>query len=171
MLHSYGCVRAVSNASGVAIGDSVFEGKAIRFPDIPQFLPEHFAQARAKDSSRYKQFHKGLDQLHREGVIQVMRRLDDEQTPVVAAVGMMQFEVFNHRMENEFKATVELINQPYSVACYTDEQTAERLTTYSSVRIFRRDDAKLLAAFESPYFLARLRSENPEWVLSETPVP
>ena len=44
-----------------------------------------------------------------EGVVQVLRSdLRGDQAPVLAAVGPMQFEVVEHRMEHEFSAPVDL---------------------------------------------------------------
>ena len=92
------------------------------YPPVTTFAPEHFAVARVADTSKYKQFRKGIDTLAGEGVVQVLvseRRGDG--SPVFAVVGPMQFEVASHRMEHEFGARISLDSLPYSLAMRTDE--------------------------------------------------
>jgi len=55
------------------VGDTLFVDEPVTFPPIPSFSPEHFAVARAKDTSRYKQSGAGIEQLDHEGVVQVLR--------------------------------------------------------------------------------------------------
>ena len=100
---------ALVNAQALRVGDTLYAGPKVEFPPIPSFAPEHFAVARAADSSRYKQFRRGIEQLDSEGVVQVLASdVRGEQAPVLAAVGPLQFDVVTHRMEHEFRAPVEL---------------------------------------------------------------
>jgi peptide chain release factor 3 len=138
----------------------------VTFPTIPSFAPEHFAVARVRDTGRFKQFRKGIAQLDEEGVVQVLR--DDalgDQAPMLAAVGPMQFEVAVHRLENEFGAPVELSPTGYTVARRTDETSAPALRSMRGVTVLARSDGALLALFESPYWLQRVESEQPELTL------
>ncbi|HVM07875.1 MAG TPA: peptide chain release factor 3 [Acidimicrobiales bacterium] len=160
-----GDVIGLVNASDLAIGDTLFDVEPVAYPGIPTFAPELFVSARARDTSRYKQFRRGLDQLEQEGVVQVLRDPEGDPTPLLAAVGQMQFEVFSHRLEHEFGAKVELMPAPYKVARRTDRATADQLKTTSGVRVLARRDDSLLALFESPYRLQRLEADHPEWVL------
>jgi peptide chain release factor 3 len=160
-----GDVIGLVNASDLHIGDSLFVAEPIAYPRIPTFAPELFAAARARDTGRYKQFRRGLQQLEQEGVIQVLRDPDGDPTPLLAAVGQMQFEVFTHRLEHEFGAQVELSPSPYRVARRTDAPTAEHLRRTTGVRVMARSDETLLALFESPYWLQRVESDHPDWCL------
>ncbi len=161
-----GDVVGLVNASDLRIGDTLYADRAVAFPAIPTFAPELFATARPTDTGRHKQFRRGLDQLEQEGVVQVLYDPDGDRTPVLAAVGRMQFEVFSYRLANEFGATVELYPTNHTVARRTDERTATELRrTGSRVRILARRDGALLALFESPYWLARLESDHPDWCL------
>ena len=87
-----GDVVGLVNASELYVGDSLYSkdglrgSDAVTFPSIPAFPPELIATAYPRDLSRSKQFKKGLDQLAREGVVQILHRGDDP-TPVLAAVG------------------------------------------------------------------------------------
>ncbi len=81
---------------------------------------------------------------------------------MLAAVGQMQFEVAVHRLENEFGAPVELNPTSYKVARVTDEASAPTLRAMSGVRVLERADGAVLALFESPFWLARAESEQPD---------
>jgi peptide chain release factor 3 len=161
-----GDVIGLVNATEVRVGDTLYEGSAVRYPEIPAFAPELFAVARPKDIGRFKQFRKGVSQLDEEGVIQVLRDPDlGDQEPVLAAVGQMQFEVVAARLAEEFGSPAELSMTRYSIARLTDEDTAPRLRGMAGVRVLERSDGALLALFESVYWLQRLESDNPDWTL------
>lgn len=83
-----GDVVGLVNASALRPGDTLYDGSPVEFPKIPSFAPEHFSTARVRDSSRSKQFRKGIEQLDAEGVVQVLRSdVRGDQSPVLAAVG------------------------------------------------------------------------------------
>jgi peptide chain release factor 3 len=77
----------------------------------------------------------------------------------------MQFEVAVHRLEHEFGAAVELSPTSYKVARRTDEASANALRSMTGVTVLERSDGALLALFESPYWLQRVESEQPELTL------
>jgi peptide chain release factor 3 len=160
-----GDIVGLVNASGLHIGDSLFEAQPVTFPSIPSFAPELIASVSAKDLSRFKQFRKGLDQLEQEGVVQVLYRPGGDPNPVLAAVGQMQFEVFAHRMEHEFGAAVELGASQDRTVRRTDAETYPQLQDVGGVEIFQRRDGAYLACFASPYWLTRLENDHPDWAL------
>src|SRR5579875_252186 len=160
-----GDIIGLVNASGLRIGDSLYEASPVTFPPIPSFAPELTATVQARDLSRFKQFRKGLGQLEQEGVVQVLYRPGGDPNPVLAAVGQMQFEVFAHRMEHEFGAAVDLgVAQDRSMR-RTDAATVPLLQDVGGVEILQRGDGTLLASFASPYWLSRLESDHPDWKL------
>ena len=163
-----GDIVGLVNANEVRIGDTLWLDDKVAYPRIPSFAPVHFAIARTKDTSRFKQFRNGITQLDEEGVVQVLRDEDiGDQAPVLAAVGPMQFEVATHRLENEFGAPVELSMTNYSVARLTDEESMPELRAMQGVDVLARSDGTLLALFESPYWLERLLAERPELTLDK----
>ena len=163
-----GDIVGLVNANEVRIGDTLWLDDKVAYPRIPSFAPVHFAIARTKDTSRFKQFRNGITQLDEEGVVQVLRDEDiGDQAPILAAVGPMQFEVATHRLENEFGAPVELSMTNYSVARLTDEESMPELRAMQGVDVLARSDGTLLALFESPYWLERLLSERPELTLDK----
>jgi peptide chain release factor 3 len=161
-----GDVIGLVNATEVRVGDTLFLEQPVEFPGIPAFAPELFAIARPKDVGRFKQFRKGIAQLDEEGVVQVLRDRDlGDQEPMLAAVGQMQFEVASARLADEFGSPAEISMTRYSIARVTDEETMANLRGMSGVRVLERSDGTLLALFESVYWLQRIESDHPDWVL------
>ena len=115
---------------------------------LPSFAPEHFQTATAADIGRYKQFRRGIDQLDQEGVVQVLRSdLRGDQSPVLAAVGPMQFEVVQERMTHEFNSPIRLSRLDYQVARRTDDDGAAALVGKRGVEVLRRSDGTPMALF------------------------
>lgn len=163
-----GDVIGLVNASGLRVGDSLYEGSsAVTFPPIPAFPPELIATAHPKDLSRAKQFKKGLAQLEQEGVVQILHRGGDDPTPILAAVGVMQFDVLSHRMEQEFGAAVSLSGPHERTVRLTDDDTASQLLALGGIDVLYRSDGLPLAVFQSPYWLARVESDHPDWTLEQ----
>jgi peptide chain release factor 3 len=161
-----GDVVGLVNATGLNIGDTLYETSPVEFPPIPRFSPEVFATARPLDTGKMKQFRKGLAQLDEEGVVQVLRDpAFGDSAPVLAAVGQLQFDVFANRLEVEFNAPSEITSAPYDAIRFTDEATARRLREIGGIRVMERGDGRLVALFESRYRLQRIVSDEPELVL------
>ena len=58
--------------SDFGIGDTLTTDSAIVYNEIPRFTPESFAWLHNPNTSKFKQFRQGLDQLLQEGVIQAL---------------------------------------------------------------------------------------------------
>ena len=162
-----GDIVGLVNAGSLAPGDTIYTGKKIQFPPMPQFAPEHFRTLRAKSLGKYKQFRKALDQLAAEGVVQILRNdARGDAAPVMAAVGPMQFEVMIARMENEYNVETVAEPIPYSVARRTTSQSAPELAKQRGVEIFTRaTDGELIALFGDKWKLAFIEREHPEFEL------
>ncbi|MCQ9352620.1 peptide chain release factor 3 [Corynebacterium sp. 153RC1] len=161
-----GDIVGLVNAGSLAPGDTIFAGKKVQFPPMPQFAPEHFRTLRAKSLGKYKQFRKALDQLAAEGVVQILRNdARGDAAPVMAAVGPMQFEVMMARMENEYNVETVADPIPYSVARKTTAETAPELAKQRGVEIFTRTDGQLVALFGDKWKLAFIEKEHPEFEL------
>ncbi|WJY67682.1 peptide chain release factor 3 [Corynebacterium auris] len=157
-----GDIIGLVNAGALAPGDTIFAGRKVQFPPMPQFAPEHFRTLRAKSLGKYKQFRKALDQLDAEGVVQILRNdLRGDAAPVMAAVGPMQFEVMQARMENEYNVETVTEPVPYSVARRTDAESAPELGRQRGVEIFTRSDGELIALFGDKWKLAFIEKELP----------
>jgi len=113
-----GDIIGLNNPGLFGVGDTVCTGPARSFPAIPSFSPELFATLRNRDTGKYKQFNKGVAELLSEGAVQALYSMDDFQanTPILAAVGQLQFEVVQERMRTEYGCETVLDPLPYTVA-------------------------------------------------------
>jgi peptide chain release factor 3 len=165
-----GDIIGLVNAQALRVGDTVYVGDPIEYPPVPSFAPEHFVTASAGDVGRYKQFRRGIEQLDQEGVVQVLRSdLRGDQSPVLAAVGPMQFEVVLARMESEFKAPVRLERLDYSVARRTDAAGAEALRGIRSIEVLAKSDGSHLALFPDQWRAKTVTRDHPDVLLEALP--
>lgn len=158
-----GDVVGLVNAHALHVGDTLYTGPAVRYPPLPRFAPEHFAVVRPRDTSRSKQFRRGIDMLDQEGVVQVLvsdRR--GAQAPVLAAVGPMQFEVATHRLEHEFGAQAVLEPLSYGIARRTTRAATPVVDGKHGAEVLRRTDGTLVALFADKWRMGTVASELPE---------
>nr|WP_236566965.1 peptide chain release factor 3 [Nocardia sp. CY41] len=161
-----GDVVGLVNATALAPGHTLFVDKKVEFPPIPSFAPEHFAVLRARTAGKYKQFRKAVDQLDSEGVVQVLRNdIRGDASPVLAAVGPMQFEVVTARMLTEFNVETTMEHLGYTLARRTDAASAEELGRQRGVEVFTRSDGALLALFSDKWRLQYIEKEHPALTL------
>ncbi|WP_203338327.1 peptide chain release factor 3 [Nocardioides limicola] len=165
-----GDIIGLVNANALRVGDTIFAGTPVEYPGIASFVPEHFAAARAVDSGRYKQFRRGIEQLDQEGVVQVLRsEFRSDQSPVLAAVGPMQFEVVTSRMESEFRSPIRLERLNYSVARRTTAEDAPALAGLREVEVLQRSDGAHLALFSDRWRADAVARQHPDLLLEALP--
>jgi peptide chain release factor 3 len=100
-----GDVIGIMDRGTLRIGDTLSSGPLLEFADIPRFPPEHFARAVPADPLRRKQFDTGLRELTEEGAAQVFyAQTEAGPAPIVGAVGLLQFDVMQFRLEHEYRA-------------------------------------------------------------------
>jgi peptide chain release factor 3 len=100
-----------------SIGDTVCAGKTpVKYPPIPTFAPEHFARITQVDTLKRKQFVKGMEELAQEGAIQIFREIGSGmESVIVGAVGVLQFDVLEQRLQSEYHVAVRRTPLPYSI--------------------------------------------------------
>src|SRR5690242_2112166 len=87
------------------IGDTLAEDARLVYREIPRFTPECFAWLHSPSTAQFKRFREGLEQLLQEGVVQSFLLKDSAQrVPLLGAVGPLQFEVVQYRMQTEYGA-------------------------------------------------------------------
>ena len=112
-----GDVVGIVGSATFAIGDTLTEDPAIVYDEIPRFAPECFAYIENPEPSKYKQFRDGLHQLLQEGVVQRYELADpDRAAPLLGAVGPLQFEVVQFRLESEYGAPSRIDGAPWILA-------------------------------------------------------
>ena len=116
-----GDVIGLNNPGVFAIGDTIYQGKRLEYDGIPCFSPEIFAYLKNPNPSKYKQFQKGVSELREEGAVQIMFSSDEsKRDPILAAVGQLQLEVVQYRMQHEYGVETRLEPLPYAVARWVD---------------------------------------------------
>ncbi len=146
-----------------SIGDTICApGKKFKFDGIPTFAPEHFARIRHKDTMKRKQFVKGATQIAQEGAIQIFRELESGfEEVIVGVVGMLQFEVFEHRMKTEYN--VEIINEglPYQYIRWIDNEGLD------PKKLNLSSDTKIVQDFKGNYLLLFTSEWNIRWAMEK----
>jgi peptide chain release factor 3 len=123
-----GDVIGIVGHDGFGIGDTLTTDPKILYQEIPRFTPEAFSYLHNPNTAKFKQFRQGLDQLMQEGVIQALYlRNSSTKVPLLAAVGPLQFEVVQFRLESEYGAASRLEAAPWTVVRWlpTDLQEEE----------------------------------------------
>ena len=155
------------------LGDALSSGPKLHFSSIPVFAPEHFARVRPEDSMKRKQFLKGILQLAEEGAIQTFRRTETGREDfLVGVVGVLQFEVLEHRLKTEYGVTMLMDRLPFRYVRWVVKAPVpvDKLKlTSTSGRAFDSDERDVLL-FENEWSI-RLAMENNEGLeLAETAV-
>ena len=99
------------------IGDTLAEEAGVTFDEMPRFAPETFAFLHNVTTSNFKRFREGLSQLLKEGVAQSYELADSPvRVPLLGAVGSLQFDVLQYRLETEYGAPTRLEPASWSIA-------------------------------------------------------
>lgn len=109
------------------IGDTLASDASLVYREIPRFTPECFAWLQSPSTAQFKRFREGLGQLMQEGVVQSFLLKDTAQrVPLLGAVGPLQFEVVQFRLQTEYGADSRLEPAPWKVLRWAlpDEGTA-----------------------------------------------
>ena len=145
------------------------DGK-VSYNEIPRFPSECFSYIHNPNPSKFKQFRQGLDQLLQEGVVQSFYFPDaGVRIPLLAAVGPLQFEVVQYRLESEYGATSRLESAPWEAVRWlsdkiTDAEIAE-IKMPTGCRIARDTDESNVVLFPSAWTLDYFKKQNPDVTL------
>ncbi len=163
-----GDVIVLPGSRDLRIGDTLHAGGVVQFPRITTFAPHLFRQISNRDIARRKQFQQGLSQLGDEGVVQIF--VDPKvgiQAPIAAAVGELQYEVFTHRMANEFGVEVGLSQLPLAISVAWDEANDGTPPRASGMRVLESTHGVQLLAFGTEWALQNYRKDHPDLLLHD----
>jgi peptide chain release factor 3 len=157
------------------IGDTLTTDPQILYKEIPRFTPEAFSYLHNPNTAKYKQFRQGLDQLLQEGVIQALYlRNSSIKTPLLAAVGPLQFEVVQFRLESEYGALSRLEAAPWTVVRWlpTDikEDDLDALSLPSGARIAYDIGKNPVVLFQNEWSANYFGETNKGIVLTAIPI-
>lgn len=164
-----GDVIGLNNPGVFAIGDTIYTGQKLEYEGIPAFSPELYAILRNPNPSKFKQFQKGVSELREEGAVQIMYSVDEsKRDPILAAVGQLQFEVVQFRLENEYGVETMLELLPYSVTRWVTGgwsalEKVGRLFNTVTVKDYWGNPVLL---FRNEWNCQQIQSDHPELKLS-----
>lgn len=151
-----GDIIGLPGSRDFSIGDTLSLGKNFQYAPIPRFAPEHFARLINLDVGKQKQFQKGLQQLETEGAMQVLYEAEaSRRDPILAVVGVLQFEVVQARLEGEYNVVTKLEALPHQVARLVEgpEDMIEQLPWQYRLMRTQDKDGRLIALFNSEHEL------------------
>ena len=154
-----------------ALGDTLYTGRKVKYAGIPVFAPEHFARVSTLDSLKRKQFLKGVTQLATEGAVQTFRRADGiGEEVVVGVVGVLQFEVLQYRLKNEYGVEVKVTPLNFTAVRWVvkSPRELEKLRLPSTARLARDRQEKDVILFESEWSISWALENNEGLELSDT---
>ncbi len=164
-----GDVIGLNNPGMFAIGDTIFCGKKLEFEGIPCFSPELFGYLKNPNPSKFKQFQKGVSELQEEGAVQIMYSVDEsKRDPILAAVGQLQFEVVQFRLQNEYGVETRLEALPYNVARWVCEgwDALEKVGRIFNAATVKDGWGRPVLLFRNEWNVQQLISDHPDLVLS-----
>lgn len=100
-----GDIIGIPNHGNIGIGDTLTDGEALNFLDLPAFAPEYLQRVRADDPLKAKHLGRALTQLAEEGVARVFKPSFGSDW-IVGVVGMLQFDVLADRIRTEYNLSV-----------------------------------------------------------------
>lgn len=172
-----GDVVGITGNYDLLIGDTLTSKKGIVFDEIPRFAPECFSYLHNKSTAKYKRFRDGLEQLLKEGVASEFKLLDagPVQIPLLGAVGPLQFEVLQHRLENEYAADSRLEPADWSIARWLKPKSGDPLAPDArpalslGTTLARDGHGWLVALLPSEWAMKTFIDKNEDWVISDQP--
>lgn len=162
-----GDIVGVINPGAFAIGDTISEKGGFNFKPMPQFSPECVAQIRPKEVMKHKAFEKGLKQLCDEGAVQLLRSFDNpDGSPMVAAVGRLQFDVLQYRLRSEYNVESILDVLPYEESAWLiGDPRSLRRPQSSGLAI--DSQGRVVVLFTGPWERRFVIDRNPEHQLRD----
>ena len=156
-----GDIIGFTTHGGVQLGDTITDGANLQFTGLPFFAPEMFMTVVLRNPLRTKQLQQGLMQLGEEGAIQVFRP-EAGGTMLLGAVGQLQFEVVQHRLNAEYDCDIRLEGCQYTGARWITADTPAELREFEHAYPLRmaRDAANTLAFLCTSPYDVRLAQER-----------
>ena len=155
-----------------SIGDTICKSnKKFAYDGIPTFAPEHFARVRQMDTMKRKQFIKGINQIAQEGAIQIFQEYNTGMEEIiVGVVGVLQFEVLEYRLKNEYNVDIKLETLPYEYIRWIEnpeEVNVDRLVGTSDMKKIKDLKGNPLLVFANSWSVNMVLERNEGLKLSE----
>lgn len=165
-----GDVLALVGNYDFLIGDTLTSDPKVTFKEMPRFTPECFAYILNSDTAGIKRYRSGMQQLMKEGVAQAYTVHGSSQSvPMLGAVGPLQFEVLQARLESEYKVETRLESPPWSVVQWFEEKVPDtqrreqdppEVKLPSGAAVARDQDGNWVVLLSSTYMISILHDRN-----------
>ncbi|MCB1178685.1 MAG: peptide chain release factor 3 [Leptospiraceae bacterium] len=163
-----GDIIGLVNPGTYKIGDILFSGTQPPLKPLPVFPPELFASVSCPESLSLKSFKKGIDQLSEEGILHLyFSKQIGSGNPIIGAMGQLQFEVFQRRLQDEYNVKTNIAMLPYSVCRWVKKESVQNLPT--SVNQINDKEGRVAVMFEGEWEFNYFMKNNPEIELVENP--
>jgi peptide chain release factor 3 len=161
----------LNNPGMFAIGDTIYNGEKLEYEGIPCFSPELFAYLKNPNPSKFKQFRKGVSELREEGAVQIMYSADEsKRDPILAAVGQLQFEVVQFRLENEYGVETRIEMLPFTVARWVADgwEALNKVGRLFNTVTVKDSWGRPVLLFKNEWNLHQVQGDHPELKLNAT---
>ncbi len=170
-----GDVIGLVGHSEFGIGDTLTEDKGICYDETPRFPPEVFTYISNPSSSDAKKYRAGLEQLLQEGVVQSFNaRNAPPGATLLAAVGPLQFEVVQWRLQSEYNAESRLTPTPWTLLKWLEPHPALKnpstLIVATGVSFGTDKFDQPIALFPNEWTMRYFVEKNPELKLRDLPL-
>ncbi len=169
-----GDVIGVFDSGLFEIGDTLTTGAEFNYENIPSFAPEHFVRLLSLDPLRRKQLVRGIEQLAKEGTVQLYRPLNARAGEIfLGAVGQLQMEVTKYRLEEEYNVKVKLEHLNYVMARWVFSKTGDTLDPDElgrncSGKVVRDIRDRMVVLFQYDWAVGLAREKLPDITFAET---
>ena len=154
------------------IGDTLSEKQSnLQYTGIPQFAPEHFARISTKNALKRKQFVKGLTQLSEEGAIQIFKEPNfGMEELIVGVVGVLQFEVLEYRLKQEYGVDIIMNPLPYRYIRWIEHGSvkSDRISMPMDTILVEDKNRTQAVLLQNEWSIRHLIERNEGIVLKET---
>lgn len=153
-----------------SLGDTLIDSKdEFEFEGIPIFAPEYFSRISAVDSLKRKQFLKGVEQLAKEGAIQVFKQNNiGIEELIVGVVGALQIDVLEFRLNNEYGVEIRINRLPFRhVRWIMGEYDLDNLSLTSTTVKAKDSSARNVLLFENEWSINWALDNNKGLILQD----
>jgi peptide chain release factor 3 len=165
-----GDVVGIVGRAGLRIGDTLAEDPTLAFEGVPAFAPECFAWLHSTSPAQFKRFRKGLEQLLEEGVVQAFLLADAEQrVPLLGAVGPLQFDVVQYRLQSEYGADSRVERGPWTLLRWVEGGVVHRDQVPTGARLAADMSGQQVVLFSDSWSCGYFAEKHPEVRLSSVP--
>ncbi len=173
--HAYpGDILGLVGHNEFGIGDTLASDGSIVFNEIPRFPPECFAYIFNPSPADSKKYRSGVEQLLQEGVVQTFTvRNCPTGATFLAAVGPLQFEVVQFRLQSEYGAESKLEAAPFAflkwLAPHPSLADLPSLIVASGVSFATDKNGDPCVLFPNEWTMHFFKEKNPQLVLLDLP--